>query len=74
MTESVENLILEHLRAMRSDLAQIKDDMGTTKLRPTSVEQQVAHLHTDNAIVHARIDGLEKRLERIERRLELTSV
>jgi len=40
--------------------------------RITSIETQVAQLHLDNAIVHSRIDGVEKRLDRIDRWLELT--
>ena len=74
VTDNIENLILEHLRAIRADVGQIKDDLATVKQRLTSVETQIAHLHGDNAIVHARIDSMEKRLERIEKRLDLTSV
>ncbi len=55
MTEDIENLILEHLRATRTDIGQIKDDLSTVKQRITSVETQVAPLHLDNAIVHNRI-------------------
>ncbi|OGA43543.1 MAG: hypothetical protein A3G25_19465 [Betaproteobacteria bacterium RIFCSPLOWO2_12_FULL_63_13] len=74
MTESTENLILEHLRAIRGDVGQLKDDHVFIKQRLSSLDSQVAQVHVDMAIVHNRIDNLEKRLERIEKRLDLTSV
>ena len=74
MTDAVENPILEHLRAIRADVGQLKDDHVFIKQRLTSLESQVAQIHVDMAIVHSRIDNLEKRLERIEKRLDLTSV
>ena len=45
VTENIENLIIEHLRAMRGDLGQVKDDIGTVKLRLTSLESRVASVH-----------------------------
>jgi len=71
MPEAVENLILEHLRHIRARVDQVAEDMGTMKLRLSSLESQVAGLHGDNAIAHQRMDRIESRLERIERRLDL---
>jgi outer membrane murein-binding lipoprotein Lpp len=78
MTEQVENLILEHLRHIRGRVDQLAEDLGTVKLRLTSLETQVsglqgqvAGLHGDNAIAHQRMDKIDVRLDRIERRLEL---
>jgi septation ring formation regulator EzrA len=71
MNETVENLVLEHLRHIRGRVDQIVDDLGTIKLRLSSLESQVAGLHADNAIAHQRMDRMDARLERIERRLEL---
>ena len=68
MVEHIENLLLEHLRAMRGDIGQMKDDIATVKMRLGSVETQVASLHGDMAIVHSRMDRMDQRLERIERR------
>ena len=53
MTDNIENLILEHRRAIRADVGQIKDYLATAKQRLTSVETQIAHLHGDNAFVYA---------------------
>lgn len=74
MTESTENLILEHLRAMRASIGKLEDDNTFIKARLSSIEHQMAGIHTDMANMNARMDGIEKRLDRIERRLELTSV
>ncbi len=49
MTENVENLILEHLRAIRTDLGGMKDDVREIKQRLTSLESAVAGLRRDNA-------------------------
>jgi hypothetical protein len=71
MTENVENLMLEHLCHIRRRADQIAEDLGTVKLRLSSLESQVAGLHGDNAISHQRMDSIERRLERVERRLDL---
>ncbi|RKT43732.1 hypothetical protein [Thiocapsa rosea] len=71
MTDHVENLILEHLRHIRARIDQMAEDTSTIKLRLSSLESQVAGLHGDNAIAHQRMDQIEGRLGRIERRLDL---
>ena len=48
--------------------------MTIVKHRLTSLESQVAGLHGDNAILQRRMDGFDTRMERIERRLDLTEV
>lgn len=79
MTESVENLVLEHLRALRTELAQVKDDTSEIKMRLTSIDERltlaekgIANVHGDFAIIQIRMDKQGDRLERIEKRLELT--
>ena len=41
MTESVENLILEHLRAIRADVAAVREDVREIKQRLTSLANSV---------------------------------
>jgi hypothetical protein len=48
MTDNVENLILEHLWAIRADIGGIKDDVREIKQRLTSLEAAVAGLRRDN--------------------------
>ncbi|MCB1768314.1 MAG: hypothetical protein KDJ31_01240 [Candidatus Competibacteraceae bacterium] len=78
MADNVENLILEHLRAIRADIGGIKDDVREIKHRLTSLEAAVASIRRDNANLygdmvdqHARYDRLAERIERIEHRLNL---
>ncbi|MDA8261175.1 MAG: hypothetical protein M0Z99_36970 [Betaproteobacteria bacterium] len=79
MIENVENLVLEHLRALRTELAQVKDDTSEIKMRLTSLDERltlaekgIANVHGDFAIIQIRMDKQGDRLERIEKRLELT--
>lgn len=78
VADNIENLILEHLRAIRADIGGIKDDVREIKQRLTSLEAAVAGLRRDNANLYgdvigqqARYDRLAERVERIERRLDL---
>lgn len=72
MAKTAANRILEHLRQIPGRVDQVVEDLGTVKLRSSSTESQVARLNDDNAIAHPRVDRIESRLERIERRLDLS--
>lgn len=50
MTENVENLVLEHLRAIRTDVSGIKDDVREIKHRLTSLEGAVAGIKRDHTL------------------------
>lgn len=75
MGDKVDNLILEHFRALRNELRDFKTEAlaGLTmiKQRLTSLETQVASVHADMALIHGRIDRVDTRIDRIERRLEM---
>lgn len=78
MGDNVENLILEHLRAIRTDISVIREDVREVKQRLTSLELSVsglkrdyAQLYGDLAEQHTRYDRLVDRVERIERRLDI---
>ena len=47
MTDNVENLILEHLRAIRTDIGVIRDDITDMKLRVSSLEEHMAGMRCD---------------------------
>ncbi|MCB8878725.1 hypothetical protein ACELLULO517_00655 [Acidisoma cellulosilytica] len=70
-----DNLVLELLRAMRSDLTTVKEDMREVKLRLTALETAVGNLAATEmshyAITADRVDRLTNRIERIETRLDL---
>lgn len=78
MTDEVGNLILEHLKAIRADLVDLRREQREMKVRLVSVENQLvqvhkgmALIHEDLAGIHLRLDNLDTRVERIERRLDL---
>lgn len=78
MSEKIDNLILEHLRAMRASIERVENAMDELRLRLGQVEEHIAGmrrdmsmLHADIAIIHKRLDSHDQRQSRIERRLEL---
>lgn len=83
MTENVESPILEHLKALRNELrdfrADASDNFMQVKARLQSLEERlnlaekgIANIHGDHALIQLRLDKQGDRLERIEKRLELT--
>jgi len=72
MTENIENLVLEHLRAIRATQTNHSHQLDMVQLRLGSLETQVSGLRNDFARLEVRFDRLEQRVERIERRLDLS--
>jgi hypothetical protein len=72
MMEETTNLVLEHLRHIRARVDGLTDDMRQVILRLGAVERHVAGLHISDVGQNAEIDLIKTRLERVERRLELT--
>ncbi len=64
---STESLILEHLRAIRASVDRLVDDMQEVKGRLGILEQQYASIST-------RLDRMDERITRIEKRLDLVEV
>ncbi len=61
---STDNLILEHLRAIRASVDRLSEDMQEVKKRLGILEHQYASLST-------RLDRVDERISRIEKRLDL---
>jgi archaellum component FlaC len=79
MAGNVDNLVLEHLRHSRGKVDQIDDRMssveprlGSVEVRLRSVEQILAGRYVTEANQNVELDRLRHRVDRIERRLELT--
>ena len=64
-------LVLEHLRGIRTSLDALHQKVDGLTERMGNVEQSIAHLYANGAEQSVRIDRLSNRVERIERRLEL---
>lgn len=73
MSSNLENLVLEHLRPIRGKVDQIAEDVETVKMRLNSVERSVAGFHEDLVIISRRLDGVDGRINKVEKRLDLTS-
>ncbi|MBV9929875.1 MAG: hypothetical protein JO013_02895 [Alphaproteobacteria bacterium] len=79
MAEQVENLVLEHVKRFQATLDRIERILGEHTSRLSSLEsgqavivQHLAHLAAADAAQQLASDNLSTRLDRIERRLELT--
>jgi hypothetical protein len=78
MADEPINLVLEHLRAIRAELAGLREDVGELKLRQSETHRAVLSVRRDQvsdaetvAHVEARMDKLVDRVARIERRLDI---
>ncbi len=72
MTADTENLVLEHLRAIRATLGEHSDELAGIRLEISAMGQQLAGLTAAVYSGKSELDSLKRRVERIERRLELT--
>jgi chaperonin cofactor prefoldin len=66
------NLVLEHLRAIRADVSDIKNRMDRVELRLSVIEQTVGGIFAMMGSDREALQSLARRVERIEHRLELT--
>ncbi|WP_375460624.1 hypothetical protein [uncultured Enterovirga sp.] len=64
MTDEPDHIVLVYLRRIDEKVDRLIDEMRDLKVRTTSVEENLAG-------VHRRLDRLEMRFERVERRLDL---
>ena len=76
---STENLVIEHLRAMRTEIAHVRADTVDIRQRVCSMEasvvdmrRNIVHLFEDSAHQQLTMDKLFDRIQRIERRLDLS--
>ena len=82
MGDNVKNLILKHLRILRSEIQTLRTEMHTefkdVKLRMSSIENAMVSVKHDSADIRGdyvrqqiSIDNIVERIQRIEKRLEL---
>jgi uncharacterized coiled-coil protein SlyX len=80
MVDAVENLMLEHLKRFQATLDRMERKLDEHTNRLASLEggqavivEHIAHLASADAGQQLAIDNMSLRLDRIERRLELSS-
>jgi hypothetical protein len=78
MTDNIDSLVLEHLRAIRAGQDGLDERLGRVESRLTNLEVTTAGLRRDLAHMYAEVveqnagyDALPACVERIERRLEI---
>ena len=72
MTAELNSLVLEHLRAIRADIADLKREVAGNSIQLSALGQQVAGLSVAVYGGKSDMDEVKRRIDRIERRLELT--
>ena len=79
MTDNVENLMLEHLKRFQATLDRVENKITELTGRMANVEgslasviQHLGHLAGADAAQQLAIDNVSQRLDRIERRLQLS--
>ncbi len=79
MTDNIENLLLEHLKRFQAGQDRIERKLDELTRRISNLEagqasiiQHIGHLAAADAQQQVSADGFNQRLERIERRLELS--
>ena len=77
MSDNVDNLVLEHLRALRGGQDRIESELREIGARLTSLEactagrRDGAHNYEEIIRQQSSIDQIKARIDRIERRLEI---
>jgi archaellum component FlaC len=67
-----DNLVIEHLRAIRAELGDHGQRLGRIETRLSAIEQTLGSLYALSGSDRESIQNLARRIERIERRLQLT--
>ena len=71
MAEEPHDLVLEHLRVIRADVATLRDDVREMRTRQAAVEDMFSFLVSAVTRMQHSLDRLTDRVERIEKRLGL---
>ena len=71
MIAETESLILEILKNIQGRLTRIELDIADIKARQSAMEANIGQLYVLLGTMSGRMDRLEERVSRIERRLDL---
>ena len=74
MSDERADLILNMLRGIRTEQAAQREKLCEIVSQLGELEREVAGLHSDYAGLSVRLDNLDRRVARIEQRLELIDV
>lgn len=71
MTEEPRDFVIEILRRLQADMAELKEGQRTSNRLFGAIEAHMAGFHVTVATQSDELTALKERVERIERRLEL---
>ena len=71
MASEPDSLVLELLRQIRSEMAELRFDVTDMKARVSSIEQFQGNILTMLGGISQRMDRGDEKISRIERRLDL---
>lgn len=72
MPEKIDNEFIHDVpKSIQAQIARLREDVGSVKLRLSSIDTPFGLVHTDMAHLSDRMDRLETRMERVEARLSL---
>lgn len=74
MSDEPDNIALRYLRRIDERLDRVDTSLQNLIARVGSVEEQVAGLRKDFVRLEVRVDQMDDRMKRMERRLDLTDV
>ena len=72
MANESDNVVLEHLRHIRSKVDMTATDVTDIKIQLAAMQQHMAGFHAVIASHSDELNQLRQRVDRIEKRLELT--
>jgi ribosomal protein L29 len=72
MVEQSENLVLEILRRMQSDIAEMKTDIRDIKGQLIDIRTQLVTMQSDALRQERTVAALQVKVDRIETRLDFT--
>jgi phage shock protein A len=74
MAEDTENVVLELLKRVRSSVERMELDVQDLKSRVTGIEVTMGQMSSLLASQSLRLDRMDERIARIERRLDLVEL
>jgi hypothetical protein len=72
MADENPNLVLEHLRAIRAEMGEIRQEQREQRIPLSGIERGIVNLLSEITEMGLRLDRMHDRIDRIERRLDLT--
>jgi hypothetical protein len=74
MADEPDNIVLEHLRAIRGDVSQIKANTAGVMRRMDTLQSEMALVHRKLADMAMEMSQISDRLDRLERRTGLVDI